>query len=148
MLVLQSQEKKNIICLAFPLLELIYVFIWQIEEVSPGQLVVGGPAWAGFGPDDLQRSLPTFTILWFCDSVSYGGQWCKNKGNSFIIMISEKKKFLTIQDWISLLSFVTYNRIRQYIWIIFSLNQRRLFHLSSNGKLISLSEKLPSMEAS
>lgn len=34
-----------------------------------GQPALGGPDWAGvFGPDDFQRSLPTSTILWFCDS--------------------------------------------------------------------------------
>lgn len=30
--------------------------------VSPS---LGGPAWAGVGPDDFQRLLPTWTILWF-----------------------------------------------------------------------------------
>ena len=34
---------------------------------SPGQPTLGGPAWAGgVGPGDLQRSLPTSTILWCC----------------------------------------------------------------------------------
>lgn len=36
---------------------------------SPEQLALCGPAWEGIGPDDIQRSLPTLTTLWFCDKL-------------------------------------------------------------------------------
>ena len=39
---------------------------------SPMQPAVGDPASAGVGLDDPQRSLPTPTILWFCDYVIPG----------------------------------------------------------------------------
>ena len=44
-----------------------------------GQPALRGPSWAGvLDQDDLQRSLPTTAILWFCSSVqNYISQLCK-----------------------------------------------------------------------
>lgn len=35
---------------------------------SPGHPNLGGPSWAGVGPDDLQCSLPVLAILWIRDN--------------------------------------------------------------------------------
>lgn len=48
------------------------VDVQQPPGRGPGQVALGGPAWAGVlaGPEDLQRSLLTSTVLWFCGSRS------------------------------------------------------------------------------
>lgn len=50
-----------------------------VQKNCPGQL--GGPAWTGGGgEDELQKSLPSSTILWFCDlSFCEGG--CNPSGS-------------------------------------------------------------------
>ena len=61
---------------------------------GPVQPAVGGPASAGVvGLDDAQRSLPTPTILWFCDSVRLGlPSLFKNWGVAYICLPCDRVK--------------------------------------------------------
>lgn len=122
----KSKEKKIVPCFTPSVVNLC---VYITNRRSPGLLAVGGPSWAGVLDHTTSRGPFPPPLLWFCDSVSNGGQCSLEEESSLIFMVVEKKELLNIQDWISLLSFVTYHRIRQYIWIIFSSNQRKLFSL-------------------
>ena len=50
----------------------------------------------GVGLDDPQRSLPTPTTLWFCDSVKFGGHFGANHRNFWPSLIEQ-----TAKNWIS-----------------------------------------------
>lgn len=85
----KSQEKKkNVPCFTPSVVNLC---VYMTNRRSPGLLAVDGPSWAGLLDQTTSRCPFPPPLLWFCDSVSNGGQCGMEEGISFMFMVSEKK---------------------------------------------------------
>lgn len=51
-------------CCCAPFLPVVHIHPGH----SPGQPVLSVPAWAGVGPEDLPKSLPTPIVQWYCET--------------------------------------------------------------------------------